>query len=103
MVPLVEEAEKTFIDMTSAEVVGLLFKHWFFDESFVLTMKYFDEPHNAPSHVQTYIDALKVVRKAVNVKEQLSDSSIAEAAQMVKELGLNEDRFIHTAKRLQEK
>ena len=99
----VEEAEKMFTDLTSAEVGALLFKHWYFDKSFILVMQYLDNVGNAPLDVQSYINALNVVRKAVNVKEQLSDSSIAAAAQMVKELGLNEERFLHTAKRLQEK
>ncbi len=98
----VETAEKLFTDMTSAEVGSLLFRHWYFDESFVMAMKYLDTREKAPAEVKRYIDALNVVRKAVNVKEQLSDNSIEEAAQIVKGLGLNEERFIHTAKRLQQ-
>jgi hypothetical protein len=39
----------------------------------------------------------------VNISEQLSEASIKAAAHMVKELGFNEERFIHAAERLQKK
>ena len=53
--------------------------------------------------MQVFINALNVVQKAVNVNEQLSNGSIEVATQMVKDLGLDEERFMKTARRLQEK
>ena len=98
-----EDVEVMFTEMTSAKIGALLFEHWYFDESFVLTMQYLDDIENAPEYVKVFINALNVVRKAVNINEQLSDSSIEAATQMVKELGLNGERFMKTAMRLQEK
>lgn len=88
--------------MTSTQVASKLFEHWYFDETFIVTMKYIDDIENAPDHVKSYINALNVIKKAVNINTQLTDESIIEAANFVEELGLNKDRFIKTAKRLQE-
>jgi len=99
----INETEKMFTDKTSAQIGALLFEHWYFDESFILTMQYLDEVESAPPQIQVFINALNVVRRAVNIEEQLSDSSIEAATQMVKELGLNEERFRSTAMRLKEK
>jgi len=99
----IKDVEMMFTDMTSAKIGALLFEHWYFDESFIVTMHYLDEIENAPVDVQMFINALNVVRRAVNINEQLSDTSTKAAAEMVRELGLDADRFIKTAKRLQEK
>lgn len=99
----IEETERMFTERTSAQICALLFEHWCFDESFILAMQFLDDVNKAPLHIQTYIKALNVVRKAVNINEQLSEGSIEAAGQMVKELGFNEERFIHAAKRLQKK
>jgi HD-like signal output (HDOD) protein len=99
----IEEAERLFTDRTSAQICALLFEHWYFDESFILTMQFLDDIDKAPLHIQTFIKALNVVRRAVNINEQLSEASIKAAAQMVKELGYNEERFVHAAERLQKK
>jgi HD-like signal output (HDOD) protein len=99
----IEEAERLFTDRTSAQICAFLFEHWYFDESFILTMQFLDDVNKAPLHIQTFIKALNVVRRAVNINEQLSEASIKAAAHMVKELGFNEERFIHAAERLQKK
>jgi len=99
----IEDAERLFAGRTSAQICALLFEHWYFDESFILTMQFLDDINKAPLHIQTFIKALNVVRRAVNINEQLSDTSIKAAAHMVKELGFNEERFLHTAERLQKK
>ncbi|PHR55098.1 MAG: hypothetical protein COA44_11240 [Arcobacter sp.] len=95
------KAEMIFTDMTSTQVAGLLFEHWHFEASFILVMKYMDDINNAPQDVKTYINALNVVRKAVNINYQLTDASIKDAAVLVDKLGLNKERFIKTAFRLQ--
>ncbi len=99
----IEEVERMFTDRTSAQICALLFEHWYFDESFILAMQFLDDVHKAPLHIQTFVKALNVVRRAVNVNEQLSTESIEAAALMVKEQGMNEERFIQTAHRLQKK
>jgi len=97
----INEVEILFTDLTSAQVASLLFEHWYFDDSFITTMKYLDNIDEAPSSVKRYINALNVVREAVNIQNQLTDESIESAATLVEKLGFNKDRFIKTAKRLQ--
>ena len=98
----VAEIEKMFTDMTSAQVASLLFKHWYFDECFITAMKYMDDIDNAPEDVKVFVNALSVVRKAVNINTQLSDESVSEAADLVEKLGFNKERFLKTANRLKE-
>jgi len=97
-----KDAELIFTDMTSTQVASLLFEHWCFDELFITTMKYMDELDKSPDDVKHYIDALNIVRKAVNINHQLTDDSIADSASLVEKMGLNKERFLKTAKRLQE-
>lgn len=91
-----------FTDMTSAPVASLLFEDWNFDEPFIIAMKYMDKIKEAPEDVKSYINALNVVRKAVNINNQLTDESIEAAADLVEKLELNKERFIKTAKPLEE-
>jgi HD-like signal output (HDOD) protein len=98
----IKDVEMMFTDMTSAKMGALLFEHWYFDESFVTVMKHMDDIVNAPEDVKVYINALRVVRKAVNINNLLSDESVEEAANLVQELRLDRERFIKTANRLKE-
>ncbi len=99
----INETEKMFTDLTSSQVAALLFEHWHFDEMFVSAMRYMDNIEEAPDYVQVYINALRVVRTAVNIHEQLTEASITRASKEVERLGFNTERFIKTAERLREK
>ncbi len=97
------ETERIFTDMTSAEVAALLFEHWSFNEIYINSMRYLDDPIKAPEEYVLFVEALDVVRTCVNVKEIMSEKSFKEAKQKVMQYGLPLDRFIHTVERLQRK
>lgn len=99
----IEETERIFTNMTSTQISGLLFEHWYFDNSFAACMKYLDTPDAIPPDMEEMIHALEVIRTAANIKEQLSESSIDEAALLAETKGFDKDKFILTAMRIKKK
>lgn len=97
----IAKIETWFFNATSSEVTSLLFKEWYFDDTFIDLMKYMDDPKQAPVDLLPCVQALNVVQKAINVRAILTDASIEEALKEVKRLGLDGERFLKTAKRLQ--
>lgn len=99
----IEETEKFFTDTSTPWINALLFDNWNFNETFIMLMKYMDEDGPIPDSYIEMVQALRIVRTAVNIKETLTDQSINKAAKMVDKIGLNSIKFINTAKRLQSK
>jgi len=87
----IEEYEKSVIDTTSYYLTALLFEHWNLEASYVKLLKSLDfqEQEKQPVNKvkKTYMNALDVVRIAINVKDILSDTGIQKAALIVKEMG----------------
>lgn len=99
----IEAVEREFTDTTSAGVSAMLFKQWFFDETFIGIMEQLDTSGDVTPEYVDMVNAMKVVRTAVNIKEQMSDKSIEEAAKLVEELGYESKRFINAANRVRDK
>lgn len=99
----IEAAEEMFADITSAEINALLFEHWSFDELFIVLMEHLDSDEPIPAEYRDLVETLRVIRTAVNVKEQLSDESIVKAAMIVKNMGLDPVKFVNAAKRIRKK
>ena len=99
----IEEAEEMFADITSAEINALLFEHWSFDELFIVLMEYLDSDERIANEYRELVYALRVVRTAVNIREQLTNESILKAAAMVKSMGHDPVRFVNAAKRIKSK
>lgn len=97
------ETEKEFADVTSAEISAMLFKHWNFEDIFSLLMESVDKEEEINKEIEPMVLALKAVRAAVNVKEQLSEASIEEGKRIVERMGCDTARFINAARRVREK
>lgn len=99
----ITEVEKIFTDMSSAEVTGLLFEHWNFNDTFINILKYSDRPDDADDEFRTFCQAIDVVKTCINIKEPLTDRSIEAAKKKVIKYGFPLDAFIRRVKKLQEK
>ena len=95
-----EEAELEFVGATTAEVGALLFRHWNFDEMFVVLMEQLAQRGEDCERLSAMGMALKAVRSAVNISEQLSESSIEAGCQIVREIGKDPERFAKVAQRV---
>lgn len=68
--------EKSFVQMTTAEVTAEIFKHWGFDEELIQMIKYSDEPDLAPQNIKEFSTALNIVKTVVAVNHPFSEKSI---------------------------
>lgn len=95
-----EEVEYKYSDSTSYYIGGLLFEHWNFSKRYVEIMKSLDFDDEAYDVDQRDLDILDVIRTAVNIQGFLSKENIKKASELIKELGLDEASFMHTALRI---
>ena len=99
----ISEVENEFAGITTAGVNALLFEHWNFDREFIDSMRYLDEEGEIPPEVKPDIDALRIVRTCINIKEGISDATITKAMEMAERLQLRPELLEHAARRLMEK
>jgi len=70
------QVEKSYINVSSAEVTALIFEHWGFDDEFVEMIRFSDNPAAAPSEVMEYATALNIVKTVLAVNKPFSEQSI---------------------------
>lgn len=99
----VKEVESLFTGMTSAKINALLFEKWHFEEIFIKTMEHVDDIGNVPPEYLAFVQALRVVERAINIRAFLTDESIEAAGELVAGYGMDKERFVHAAKRVQRK
>jgi len=98
--------ENIYTNMTTAQINAIIFEHLNLNETFYSSMKYLDPEKEIPQDMQSMeaiIIALRVVRTAVNVQEQLSDQSLHNAIEMLKANSLESDAFSRAVKRIKRK
>ncbi len=97
----VEDYEDELVGTTSYYVSGVLFEHWNLEPLYVRMLKNLDyNEEELTFKMEYYIKTLNVVRTAVNIKDILTDKSIANASKLVKDMDLDEEYFEHVAKRI---
>jgi len=97
----VEDYEDELVGTTSYYISGMLFEHWNLEPLYVHMLKNLDyQEEELTFKMEYYIRTLNVVRTAVNVKEILSDESIANACKLVEEMQLDAEYFEHVARRI---
>lgn len=99
----VDEIEKEFTDVTSAQVTAMLFKHWNFEDIFSSLMEHADQENQIDKDIEEMVLAIQAVRTAINIKDQLSDSSIEDACKIVTKMGKDTVRFTNASRRVREK
>ena len=93
--------ESIYCMMTTAEVSALIFQQLHLNDNFSESMKYLDNEKEIPEVIEETVFALQVVRKAVNIKEQLTEDSINNALELLTENSYNTEIFKRVAQRLQ--
>ena len=74
---------------------------WKFDTDLVNVIKYADNPENAPDEHKKFAQMLNVVRVAVTLDAHITDTSLADALELVNEFELSEDLFLTAVQKLQ--
>lgn len=98
------EYEHDFFGTSSYFVTGALFEHWNLEPIYADILKELDFiGENNSAQMLQYIHSLDVVRTAVNVQDILTQNSIADACDLVEDMGFEVDDFLHVTSRLKEK
>ncbi len=98
-----EDVENIYVSMTTAQINALIFDHWNLNTLFIECMRYLDEDSEAPKHIESMVQALRIVRAAVNIKAQLSEESMAAALKRANNSPYDAKRFEKVMLRIREK
>lgn len=91
----IEEVEQKYFDVTSQQVAAEVFTKWRLEPLMIEAIGVSHDPANAEDEaIKPYAYALKAVRNAINLKENLTDNSIAMAVEVLKEAELDEKLFL---------
>ena len=96
----VSYVENIYTMMSSAQINALIFKHLNLNDTFTDSMKYLDFEHEIPENMKEIVEALRIVRTVVNIKEQFTDNSIDNALTLLKKSPYNLDGFNRAVKRV---
>ncbi len=88
----IEQVEKSYADVVTAEVTAAIFEHWKFDEELVNAIKLSRNPIRAGVDNQEAI-ALFIIRKALPVNSPFSERSIKIALAMLEKTNFNVNVF----------
>jgi thiamine-phosphate kinase len=86
--------ETEILDMTNEEVTAKIFEQWNLETELSNSILYSNAPEEAPDHIKEYAKALKVVKTAVNIFNQLDDISIKNTMPILDEYGFGHDTFL---------
>ena len=86
--------ETEIFDMTNEEVTAKIFEQWNLETELINSILYSNNPEEAPDHIKEYARALKVVKTAVNIFNQLDDVSINNVTLLINEYGFERDTFL---------
>ena len=83
--------EKSYVDVSSAEVTALVFEHWGFDSEFIGMIKYADSPNAAPDEVKEFSMALNIVKTVIPINNPLSEMAINFGLKKAMDAGYNHE------------
>jgi len=89
--------------MSTAQINTIIFRHLHLNETFSECMRYLDNEQEAPPSVREMVEALQIIRTAINLKEQLTEHSLEQALELIKKYHYNPDSFLRAVKRVQNK
>lgn len=98
----IEGLEMMFSDTNSFKISALLFKHWHFNELFIELAEEL-ALGSSTQELKEALIAIKAVRLAVNIKEQLSENSLYNAQQFLLHNGKDAIRFEKVCMRIKAK
>ncbi len=81
--------EKSYVDVTSAEVTAEVFQHWGFNKEFIKMIKYADNPALAPEDIKEFSTALNIVKSIVSINKPFSEVSIKIGLKKASDAGYN--------------
>lgn len=95
-----ETVEREFFDISGQQVTGAVFDQWRFEPAMVNAIRFSENPAEADDEIKPYAYALRVIQTAVPLVGPVTDDTIAAAAAIVEEAGLEKDAFLKATERI---
>jgi len=89
----VEDAEKEIVGVDTPEVSATIFSHWRFEEGLVDVIRNCTNPDGAEDDDKRAAQILNVVRVTVPINGVITDTSIAEAKELIEKYKLDMESF----------
>ena len=90
----VSELENEIVGISNETVTAKIFEQWNLEPELVDAILYSNNPDDAPEHIKSYSKALKVVKNAVNLFDQLNDDNLQNTLMYLDEYGFAQDKFL---------
>ncbi len=90
----IQSVEEEFSDITATKLSAEIFDYWYLENALVCSLRYIDEPFNAPQRDIKTAQILQCVQTAVTYNGNITDKSISEALILIKEYKLDEESFL---------
>ena len=88
------ELENEIVGISNETVTAKIFEQWNLEPELVDAILYSNNPDDAPEHIKNYSKALKVVKNAVNIFNQLNDDNLQNTLMCLDEYGFAQDKFL---------
>ncbi|EMG30815.1 HDOD domain-containing protein [Campylobacter showae] len=88
------ELENKIVEISNETVTAKIFEQWNLESELVDAIFYSNNPDDAPEHIKSYSKALKVVKSAVNIFNQLNDDNLQNTLMCLDEYGFAQDKFL---------
>lgn len=88
-----KKAEQMLCGITSVELTAEIFGHWSMEERLVNTLRYCNNPMNAPKKDRLYAQILHCIHTVFLYNGIIDENSTKESAILVEEYGLDLERF----------
>jgi len=88
------ELENKIVEISNETVTAKIFEQWNLESELVDAIFYSNNPDDAPEHIKNYSKALKVVKSAVNIFNQLNDDNLQNTLMCLDEYGFAQDKFL---------
>jgi len=89
--PDIAQVEKSYVDVTSADVTAEVFSHWGFSQNFIAMIQYSDNPSQAPQEIKEYATALNIVKTVIPINKPLSEQAINYGLKKALDAGYNHE------------
>ena len=89
----IQEFEKELIDSTSYQISALLFEHWNLEPLYIDVLHALDYKEYSNESLEKYVAIIEIVRTCINLREILTDQSIARSSLLVEKLDLDSEEF----------
>ena len=93
----IQAYEKEILGKTSYELSSMIFKHWNLEPIYIKVLEKLDADVVANENIKSYVEIMKIIIIAANVKSVLTKESVLKACSQVKGMGLDPNEFANVA------